>query len=244
MATPTAKDYLDRANQLAKAFQVRDLTPSEICLLTALQLFPEQYGCEIAIFELSKEGVCTINHSFGLSEARKAHWDNGRINLDSPVVESIRKCCVVFVSDRDEFAGRYPDHSVSKDLDNFSKVVSVPILKLGSSIGAMALFGCDTPDDPECNNFLEIIAGLVALKLENTPRALEHRSSLHSGIIGQGLTNREHLVQSMMADGKTNRQIAEELGYSESTIRQDAVSMFQKLGVKDRKSAGGLFDGN
>jgi len=50
----------------------------------------------------------------------------------------------------------------------------------------------------------------------------------------------------MIVDERRSRilQIAEELGYSESTIRQDAVSMFQKLGVKDRKSAGGLFAGN
>ena len=43
-----------------------------------------------------------------------------------------------------------------------------------------------------------------------------------------------------MAQGKTNREISDDLGYSESTIRQDAVSLFAKLQVKTRKEAGNL----
>ncbi|NBW73813.1 MAG: hypothetical protein EBR26_05385 [Microbacteriaceae bacterium] len=42
MVIPTAEEYLNRANKLAKSFQVRDLSSSEVCLLAALQLFPDQ----------------------------------------------------------------------------------------------------------------------------------------------------------------------------------------------------------
>ncbi|NBW74114.1 MAG: DNA-binding response regulator [Microbacteriaceae bacterium] len=242
MAIPTAEEYLDRANKLAKSFQVRDLSSSEICLLAALQLFPDQSKCELAIFGINSVGECLINYSFGLSDIRKAHWDNSLINLNSPIAESIRNSSVVFISKKEEFSTRYPDHSVSRDLKNFTTIVSVPIHKLGGSVGAMVLFGFDSPDDRDCNSFLEVIASLVSLKLENATKPSEDRSINKEPVTGQALTNREHIIQHLMADGKTNREIAEELGYSESTIRQDAVSLFEKLGVKDRKSAGDLFE--
>ena len=242
MAIPTAEEYLDRANKLAKSFQVRDLSSSEICLLAALQLFPDQSKCELAIFGINSVGECLINYSFGLSDIRKAHWNNSPINLPSPIAESIRTGNVVFISKKEEFSTRYPDHSVSRDLKNFTSIVSVPIHKLGGTVGALVMFGFDSPDDRDCNSFLEVIASLVALKLENATTSIEGKNGHRENITGQALTNREHIIQHLMADGKTNREIAEELGYGESTIRQDAVSLFEKLGVRDRKSAGDLFE--
>jgi DNA-binding CsgD family transcriptional regulator len=41
----------------------------------------------------------------------------------------------------------------------------------------------------------------------------------------------------MIADGRTNYQIANELGYSQSTIRQDTIKIYEILGVAGRKGA-------
>ena len=49
------------------------------------------------------------------------------------------------------------------------------------------------------------------------------------------LSNREERVLTLIREGKTNAQIAFELGYSESLIRQETVSIYRKLGVNGRK---------
>ena len=51
------------------------------------------------------------------------------------------------------------------------------------------------------------------------------------------LTEREHAVLELMAQGASNPEIAKTLCYSVSTIRDATVSIYRKLGVKTRSSA-------
>ncbi|KUK14596.1 MAG: response regulator transcription factor [Synergistetes bacterium] len=50
-------------------------------------------------------------------------------------------------------------------------------------------------------------------------------------------TRREREVLSLMVKGKKNREIAEELGLKEKTVRNYVSNILQKLGVKDRTQA-------
>ncbi|MGB2741032.1 MAG: response regulator transcription factor [Cognaticolwellia sp.] len=51
------------------------------------------------------------------------------------------------------------------------------------------------------------------------------------------LTPQQHKILLMFADGLLNKQIAYELGLSESTIKSHASTIFLKLGVKSRTQA-------
>ena len=51
------------------------------------------------------------------------------------------------------------------------------------------------------------------------------------------LTKREHQVFERLIMNKTTREIAEELGISEKTIRNHISNVMQKLGVNGRASA-------
>lgn len=51
------------------------------------------------------------------------------------------------------------------------------------------------------------------------------------------LTDRQKKVLEGMAEGKPNRVIARELGFSESTIRLDSLQIYRTLGVSGRKEA-------
>jgi DNA-binding CsgD family transcriptional regulator len=54
----------------------------------------------------------------------------------------------------------------------------------------------------------------------------------------ESLTERQLTVLRLMAEGKTNAQIAQELILSESTIRQETVKIYRALGVHARNEAG------
>lgn len=53
----------------------------------------------------------------------------------------------------------------------------------------------------------------------------------------QDLTDRQKKILDGMARGKTNRAIGHELGYSESTIRQESMAIYRMLGVSSREDA-------
>lgn len=51
------------------------------------------------------------------------------------------------------------------------------------------------------------------------------------------LTERQKKILDGMARGETNRAIGHELGYSESTIRQESMAIYRTLGVSSREDA-------
>ena len=54
---------------------------------------------------------------------------------------------------------------------------------------------------------------------------------------GSGLSPRELEVIRLVADGRTNEQIARVLGVSLSTVKAELSALFGKLGATDRASA-------
>jgi DNA-binding NarL/FixJ family response regulator len=62
------------------------------------------------------------------------------------------------------------------------------------------------------------------------PRASDNRP-------GHGLTDREREVLTLVAAGKTNRQIARRLGISEHTVARHLSNIYDKLGVPSRTAA-------
>jgi DNA-binding NarL/FixJ family response regulator len=53
-----------------------------------------------------------------------------------------------------------------------------------------------------------------------------------------GLSMRERQVLGLVATGKTNRQIASQLGISEHTVARHVSGIFSKIGVSSRTAAG------
>lgn len=51
------------------------------------------------------------------------------------------------------------------------------------------------------------------------------------------LTVRQEDILKKISLGKTNAQIARDIGFSESTVRQETIDIYRKLGVNDRKNA-------
>ena len=51
------------------------------------------------------------------------------------------------------------------------------------------------------------------------------------------LTQRQILILRGMVEGKTNHELATEMGYSVSTIRHETMRIYQALAVSDRKEA-------
>jgi DNA-binding NarL/FixJ family response regulator len=54
---------------------------------------------------------------------------------------------------------------------------------------------------------------------------------------GTGLSRREIEVLRLVADGRTNREIASELGISERTVDRHVSNLFSKLDVSTRSAA-------
>ena len=52
---------------------------------------------------------------------------------------------------------------------------------------------------------------------------------------GKPMTARQEIILTSLKKGMTNREIAEEVSYSESLIRQETVIIYAKLGISGKK---------
>jgi DNA-binding NarL/FixJ family response regulator len=69
---------------------------------------------------------------------------------------------------------------------------------------------------------------------------IEDRAPATSGIDRFALTPREHEVLLLLAEGLTNRTIAERLFISEKTTEKHVAQVLSKLGVRTRGEAGAI----
>lgn len=70
--------------------------------------------------------------------------------------------------------------------------------------------------------------------------AVEGRTTLDPSLTpdpGEALTAVEQRVLSRMAEGRTNREIADDLGWSVATVKKYAQRVFEKLDARDRTEA-------
>lgn len=74
----------------------------------------------------------------------------------------------------------------------------------------------------------------LASKVMNDFRRM---SDVDTGLNVSGLTDREVSLLQLVAGGLSNKEIAEELGLAESTVKNRLSILFQKLDVKDRTQA-------
>ncbi|MFM8843390.1 MAG: response regulator transcription factor, partial [Actinomycetota bacterium] len=110
---------------------------------------------------------------------------------------------------------------------------------LSLPIGLVHVYGMSFPSDLRSfegiNNYFESIRSLLsiyesALELKS---AIGSRSFLEESEI-QPLSERQEKILALLKSGKTNREIADAIGYSESLVRHETMIIYKKLRVEGR----------
>lgn len=234
-----APNYLQKAVTIARLFQSDVLTTSDVCQFLAMSVFPKSPPKGVGIFEIHANNTYSATSHFGFDDGLHANWQGVSLATKTPVVDSMRTGEIIVVETLDQMNVLYPITSHLSPAEHYYPLVAVPLKKVGFTIGALGLLGSESTTSDDCLMFLRLVGELISIKLIADTIALESlvvKDEIKNA--SKVLTDREQAIQLRMAQGKTKRTISEELGYSESTIRQDAVSLFAKLSVSTRPEAG------
>ncbi|SFS08125.1 two component transcriptional regulator, LuxR family [Granulicella pectinivorans] len=83
----------------------------------------------------------------------------------------------------------------------------------------------------------DLIETIRAVHRGERPLSSEVKSLLAHNTVGEALTTREIEVVRRIANGKSNREVGEELGISEYTVKGHVKAVMTKLGASDRTHA-------
>lgn len=234
----TEYPLIENLSELITYVQSKNPSVDEICQFSVIRTF--NFLGAIAMFQatLDPDGTIRGVGQFGFSKQVMESWTNSNINEDLPTADAIKTNNIIWIADKENWHREYPHLSKYENEYMANAFVAWPISIRGAhmSVLGLCLNRVEAPC-PELVSFFETVGGVIAL----------HQSKLVEGGAGNidkdiakkfGLfTRRQRDVIRLITDGLTNMQIASELGFSESTVRQETMRIYEILGATGRSDA-------
>jgi DNA-binding CsgD family transcriptional regulator len=227
--------YLKRVAGLAQFLTEGERSSEDLAKFLVLKTFAELSPRALYIAEIIDDGYLAPVAGFGFEKKVIADWGRFPLNMHLPITECARLDECVIVRSVEDFFNNYP---LTRSIDNISTdwaaLMIFPILPYG--VVGMVL-DAQPSEEEELSHFTRAIGSMLALQLSRIPvygvSNAKHEKKIRPQRIE--LTARQQIIHQLMLKGFTNAQIAAEVGYSESLVRQETIQIFRVLGVSGRK---------
>lgn len=228
--------FLKNAAELTSYLAGGDPSGEEIARHLVLKSFAELSPTALYIAELSDDGYVTPVAAFGFDRVALANWGKFPLAMQIPITEAVRNDRCILIDSAEELLRRYPIVGEMEDVSyDWASVLALPMLPFGV---AFAVLGNTPTWDEELEHYLRLVGSVVALHLiraKNSKEIPEFHRGRTSKPNGKDLSNRQKVILEMLSKGATNAEMALEIGYSESLIRQETIEIYRILGVSGRK---------
>ena len=237
----------DRIERLAVLAQTLVAHPTweELARLLVLRIF-DAWSCRGAlVLAPVPDGTLALHAAFGYPAAQLDDLAVLPLELDSPMHRAISSDETVWFPDLIDVIEARGEDPIA--LPDACGLIVAPLTRLGIPLLVLVLsFDDPLPTNPASGPFVVAVKSLLELHLGvSDPRraadAVSHAAGQPDGrkVSAQdvALSSRQRRVLELLSQEKTNRSIAVELGFSESTIRQETLRLYRALNVNGRRQA-------
>lgn len=211
-------------------------TFNEISKFLVMNTFSEEKCFCLYIGELIDNGfVCPLG-GYGWSSDEYASFFDLPIQVKIPLSAAIRENTVFIAQNETEYEKEYHLEAGSSYEGTWVSGVAIP----ASPVGGMALYSTQKLELTEAMKVFYIAIGsLLGLYSSHLPKpivlaAVDIKEKIDLPQLP--LSDRQLVIADLLERGFNNAQIALEIGYSESLIRQETVAIYRKLEVTGRKA--------
>ena len=229
---------IENIGELISFIQRENPSLDELCQFAVLRTF--NFLEATALFGASLEGNGTIRPTgqFGFSQAIMESWEKSSIDDDLPTADALKTNNIIWLANKAEWNRDYPDLVKYEQELSANTFIAWPISIRGAYMSVLGLCAKKVmPPTPLLISFFETVGGIIALQLsQNISKASAKEGDsfvAHFNLF----TRRQRDIIRLVADGLTNGQIGGELGFSESTIRQETMRIYEILGAAGRAEA-------
>lgn len=234
-ATSLMNHISDLSTYIARA----EVTPALLSQYLVLKTLVPLGANQIFISQLHPDGMVRPIDAFGYSEEQMAGWREFPLSEKLPVTDAIRNDQLVWLADHDDWVRDYPELAKYPDDLSSKTFIAISVDIHGAPAAALGIMSQQqVHPTPELISFISAIGGMVALYLSRVNQGrFAQIVRGNQGANGDFLSPRQMRILDLMAQSYTNPQIAKELGFSESTVRQETMRIYQVLQVSGRKEA-------
>ena len=208
-------------------------------------------GCNsIIFFQASRDDEFFMAGKSGVSRLAQEELSAiYSLRENYPVSDAINKGETIWLEPSPERLEKYPLLKNFPILVDHHVFIVSPIFRFSTPVSAFAIFS-DTKmkANIEAEEFLSAICSIFSLYYYRTviaapskTKEYEDSSTNISANVSSELTDRQKLILRLISEDRTNSNISESLGYSESTIRQEIMRIFVKLGCNSRKECAEIY---
>ena len=223
---------------------VASANPDDFCRSLVHNVFADKGAIAAFICRAEGDGTLQMMGSYGYAPERVRKDSKVSIFDRMGITDSIRESRIIVFNGWEDDLELYPDKAA---LAGPGKAfVAVPFAREGFPVGGLGIAFGDYVTEDLFNNLLwqtvqligEVYVSQTWFNSVEAVMAGEPEGSRRSPKVKpQDLPDRARQVLALMADGKTNWQIANLLKFSESTIKGDASLIYRAFGVKTREAA-------
>ena len=211
-----------------------DLTEDEICEFLVKNTLASLSAEHTFISEITPRKTVRARASHGVDQSRFPEWQEFPLEWKLPVTDALVEKRIVWINSLPEWPSEYPLLKGVTYASEMRTQIVVPITRAQAPVACLGIVCSQTlSPDQEIDIFLETIANLISLHIYRQSR---ERRKLESPNV-TSLTDRQIQILTYIAEKRTNNEIADIMGYSESTIRQETIRIFEKLQVSGRNEA-------
>ncbi len=228
--------FLKQATDLANYLTGSKRSADEIAKHLVLKTFAEYSPKALLIAQITDDGFLNPIAGFGFERMTIASWGRFPLSMHIPITDAVRNDRCIVINGTEDFLNGYPILSQIENLSlDWEAVMAWPILPFG--VGFAMLDRVPTLDE-QFEHYLRLTGAVIALHLlrnESGPEIPEYQSITAKKSLPTSLSNRQKVILEMLSKGATNSEIATEIGYSESLVRQETIEIYRILGVSGRK---------
>jgi DNA-binding CsgD family transcriptional regulator len=182
------------------------------------------------ISKLNEEGFIrtemTIDWQFNIEK-----YEDISVTSDSPIALSLKKMKLIISP---------LDFETNKDklpinLSRLEESKTIVVLPVSISKSYAFLFNANVNAIQRLHDYLECVRSIL-MHWERVNDSNSRKNLPSKKTLDEPLTLRQKEVLTLIREGKTNSSIGKLLGYSESLIRQESISIYRKLGVNGRRA--------
>jgi DNA-binding CsgD family transcriptional regulator len=227
--------YLREVEKLIRYLMKPGISRAELCKFLVLETFAHTKISAIYTAEITDDGCIAPLGTFGIPAQVVANWGNISLATAAPFTDAVKQDKVILMK-REGSLEKYPMLAQYEAApENWESYLVCPILPHG----LIALTLDSTPKlNVQFETFLRAVGAIVmnyytscdcggVTVSRKNPKAKKKKSA--------SLTDRQNIILNLIQKGLTNPAIAEQIGYSESLVRQETMAIYAKLSVSGRK---------